>query len=55
VPVAEARQLPFPLVVIPDAGHGLNRSPRLADELTRFLQQGGFSAPRLPSAKRNPR
>lgn len=37
VPVAQARRLPFPLVVIPGAGHGLNRSIRLADQLFQHL------------------
>lgn len=37
VPVAQARRLPFPLVVIPGAGHSLNRSTRLADQLFQHL------------------
>jgi pimeloyl-ACP methyl ester carboxylesterase len=37
VPVEQARRLPFPLVVIPGTGHGLNRSTRLADQLLQHL------------------
>jgi len=50
VPEAQARDLPFPLAVIPDAGHGLNRSPGLASELTRFLVTWGFCSGRPSSA-----
>jgi pimeloyl-ACP methyl ester carboxylesterase len=38
VPVVQARRLPFPLIVIPGAGHGLNRSIRLAGQLLRHLR-----------------
>ena len=38
VPVVQARRLPFPMVVIPGAGHGLNRSIRLADQLLQHLR-----------------
>jgi pimeloyl-ACP methyl ester carboxylesterase len=38
VPIAQARRLPFHLVEIPDAGHSLNRSPRFAEKLLRYLQ-----------------
>ena len=38
VPIAQARRLPFSLVVIPGAGHGLNRSTRLADQLFQHLR-----------------
>jgi pimeloyl-ACP methyl ester carboxylesterase len=38
VPVEQARRLPFPLVVIPGTGHGLNRSIRLADQLLQRLR-----------------
>jgi pimeloyl-ACP methyl ester carboxylesterase len=36
-PCEQARRLPFPLVVIPGAGHGLNRSTLLARRLAEFL------------------
>jgi pimeloyl-ACP methyl ester carboxylesterase len=45
VPEDQARRLPFPIVVIPGAGHGLNRSPALAAELIRFLLASGFAGP----------
>jgi pimeloyl-ACP methyl ester carboxylesterase len=38
IPVAQARRLPFPLVVIPGAGHALNRSTWLADQLLQHLR-----------------
>jgi MoaA/NifB/PqqE/SkfB family radical SAM enzyme len=41
-PAAPARRLPFPLVVIAGAGHGLSRSARLAAELTRHLLSASF-------------
>jgi pimeloyl-ACP methyl ester carboxylesterase len=37
VPIAQARRLPFPLIAIPGAGHSLNRSARLADQLLQHL------------------
>jgi pimeloyl-ACP methyl ester carboxylesterase len=37
-PVAEARRLPVSLVEIPETGHSLNRSTRLADELFQRLR-----------------
>jgi pimeloyl-ACP methyl ester carboxylesterase len=42
VPQAQAQRLPFPLRIIPGAGHGLNRSPELASALTGFLVSAGF-------------
>lgn len=38
VPIAQARRLPFPLIAIPGAGHSLNRSARLADQLLKHLR-----------------
>ena len=38
VPIAQARRLPFPLIAIPGAGHSLNRSTRLADQLFQHLR-----------------
>jgi pimeloyl-ACP methyl ester carboxylesterase len=52
VPEAQARRLPFPLAVISDAGHGLNRSSGLAPELSRFLVNGGFGRADLSAAVR---
>jgi len=37
-PVEPARRLPFPLIEIPGAGHGLNRSVRLAEQLAEWLR-----------------
>jgi hypothetical protein len=38
VPIAQARRLPFPLIAIPGAGHSLNRSTQLADQLFQHLR-----------------
>ena len=38
VPIAQARRLPFPLIAIPGAGHSLNRSTRLAEQLFKHLR-----------------
>ncbi len=37
VPIAQARRLPIPLIAIPGAGHSLNRSTRLAEQLFKHL------------------
>jgi len=37
VPVAQARQLPFPVVVIPGVGHQLNRSPHAVSAILKEL------------------
>jgi hypothetical protein len=38
VPIAQARRLPFPLIGIPGAGHSLNRSTGLAEQLFKHLR-----------------
>jgi len=37
IPVAQARRLPFPLVVIPRANHGLNKSATFTTQLLRHV------------------
>ena len=53
VPIAQARRLPFPLIAIPGAGHSLNWSTQLADQLFQHLRSRKMAESNIKVAERH--